>query len=76
MTTQTCFSTEIYLYNNLGYQQYKFDYTWPRPYSSENVVSGKGKKAKLEFSVNQLLFINRFVIYTSKCILANDTNLF
>ena len=78
MTKQTCFSSDIYLYNNVGYQQYQFDDTWPRPDHSENVVYEKKKQktTKLHFSVNQLLFINRFAIYTYKCILENDTKMF
>ena len=53
MRKQTYFSSDVYLFNNLWYQEYQFDDTWPD--YSHNVVCGKGK-TKLVFSANQLLF--------------------
>ena len=49
MTKQTYFTYDIYLYNNLGYQQYKFDDTWSHPGHSQNVVAGKGPQNEISF---------------------------
>ena len=47
MTKQTYFNSDMYLYNNLGCQQYKFDDTWPRIDHSQNVVYGKNPEITL-----------------------------